>query len=254
MDKSDAKSSGIPAGHPGIYYKSFLSKISQLRGTRVYLEIGVQAGLLFSEIHADHAVAVDPAFLLEHNIAHHKKSIYLYHDTSDRFFSDPKASAVLGGKIDLAFLDGLHIFEFLLRDFYNTEAFSSKSGLIIMHDCLPLSCEMAIRNEGQAIESGKSTAYPNHWTGDVWKVVAILAKYRPDLTITCLDSHPTGLVCISNLNPDSMFLPDNYSMIVKEFRELPNDHASLQAFYGSTPIQSADAIVDDFDHSLYFRV
>lgn len=244
----------IPLSHPGLHYKTFMSQLSRVRGGRVYLEIGVQVGLLLSEIHTDHAVAVDPNFRISHNITANKKSVYLYNDISDRFFNDPKAKDILDGSIDLAFLDGLHVFEYLLRDFCNTEARSSRDGLIVMHDCLPLNAEMTIRDEATSIEKGKNTLFPNYWTGDVWKVVSILQKYRPDLKVVCLNSHPTGLVCVSNLDPNSQSLRDNYLSIVEEYRNIPYGVDSLNNFYSNMSIEYADTVANGFDHSLFFKV
>src|SRR5258706_5348979 len=41
------------------------------------------------------------------------------------------------------------------------------------------------------------------WSGDVWKLVPCLKKYRPDLSIHTIASAPTGLPVIRNLDPAS---------------------------------------------------
>ncbi len=33
-----------------------------------------------------------------------------------------------------------------------------------------------------------------YWTGDVWKLIPILQRYRPDLQLTLFDAPPSGLV------------------------------------------------------------
>jgi hypothetical protein len=61
------------------------------------------------------------------------------------------------------------------------------------------------------------SAHPEWWAGDVWKVLAILRRYRPDLTITTFDAAPTGLVAVSNLDPESTVLAEHYTALVEEF-------------------------------------
>ena len=99
----------------------------------------------------------------------HKVKTVLFQMTSDAFFRDKSSLSCIDGEIDLAFLDGMHTFEFLLRDFYNTEAICGPHSLIAMHDCLPLNIEMTHRNMGVSLEKGRNSAFPDFWTGDVWK-------------------------------------------------------------------------------------
>jgi Methyltransferase domain len=37
----------------------------------------------------------------------------------------------------MAFIDGLHHFEQVLRDFINVEKRATSEGLIVIHDCIP---------------------------------------------------------------------------------------------------------------------
>src|SRR5262249_23021015 len=122
----------------------------------------------------------------------------LCQQTSDDFFSSQDLLSILKGRPDLIFLDGMHLFEFLLRDFYNCEKLADRNTLIMMHDCMPLNAEMADRSEVRAYEQGKNTTYPGYWTGDVWKIVRILQKYRPELKMACLECPP--LECFVSLD------------------------------------------------------
>jgi len=82
------------------------------------------------------------------------------------------------------------------------------------------------------------------WTGDVWKVLPVLKQYRKDLSITLLDCAPTGLVLVSNLNPESTVLADAYNDIAAGF---PGDldRAAYDAFWASDlGIVSANALGD----------
>ena len=95
--------------------------------------------------------------------------------TSDKFFADVDLQAVLRNRIDVAFLDGMHNFEYLLRDFINVERFCHQKSLILMHDCLPTVPGIAARDR----PANELSA----WSGDVWKLLPILRKYRPNVLV-----------------------------------------------------------------------
>ena len=239
----------IPTLHQGIDYTELMADLSKKRSTREYLEIGVANGHLLSKIVAKHAIGVDPYFNITANIAAYKNRVSLYQTTSDDFFSSAKDL-----KLDFAFLDGLHNFEFLLRDFYNTEMRCTESSLIGMHDCLPLNSSMMERVQAQANAKSVGTPFANWYTGDVWKIVPILKKYRPELRIVCVDCAPTGIVFVSNLDPLSTILRQKYATIVDEYIGLGNDKGELAAFYQEIDIVSASNVMEELNHSLYFQV
>lgn len=242
----------IPANHNGMYYSDFLSELSRKRSVKRYLEIGVQRGRLLSKIHAKHAVGVDPSFAIDTNITANKQTCTLVQAGSDEFFREYDCVGLIGGRPDLAFLDGMHTFEFLLRDFYHTESISSTSTLIGIHDCLPLNAEMALRNESSALLATAGGAFEGWWTGDVWKITPILRRYRPDLRIIFVDCAPTGIVFITNLNPSSSVLKDKYHEIVREYSSMPNDLRSIEELFSGTEIVHSCDIMKDSDYSLYF--
>ena len=236
--------STIPAFFVGTLYSDFLAELCRQRAPRVYLEIGVQSGQNLAGIEVDTAIGIDPGFILSVDPTVGKRVLTLHRTTSDAFFAreaDEDAARRTASRVDLAFLDGMHLFEFLLRDFYNVEAASSRNGLITMHDCMPLDDRMIARTD------------VGIWTGDVWKVVMILERYRPDLRVVCVDCMPTGLVCVSNLDPTSTVLRDRYCEIVDEFAAMPNDRQALEAYYRDRRIVSATDITSDNCQSLYFR-
>ncbi|HEY0218855.1 MAG TPA: class I SAM-dependent methyltransferase [Afipia sp.] len=228
--------SHLPVVHNGEHYTKVLAQLSRDRNTIRYLEIGVQHGINFSQISSERALGVDPEFLINRNVAANKQRVSLFQMTSDSFFEDIDVVAELGGPPELSFLDGMHLFEFLLRDFYNTERVSSKQSLIAMHDCLPLTETMINRDHGMVINLSAGTQYDRWWTGDVWKIIPILHKYRPDLKIVLLNAAPTGLALVTNLDPSSVVLRDNYIKIVEEFSKLPNSKESLSKHYKKNKI------------------
>jgi hypothetical protein len=134
--------------------------------------------------------------------------------TSDEFFEKHDLGVVLNGRpLDLAFIDGMHLFEFILRDFTNLERYCSRASVVLVHDCYPADREMATREPSpNAQEAG--------WSGDVWKLIMCLKQYRPDLRVSVVDSPPTGLGVITGLDPYSSVLKDHYEEICGIFVDL----------------------------------
>jgi hypothetical protein len=149
--------------------------------------------------------------------------------TSDDFFGTIDPTAVLGRRIDLAFLDGLHLCEFLLRDFLNTERFCSSNSVIALHDCLPLDFVMVERqySADRTLELHRRT-----WlTGDVWRCALLLKRRRPDLRIMAVDTRPTGLLLVTNLDPNSTILRDRYVSLVDEMHTFSLHEVTLAGLH-----------------------
>lgn len=162
----------------------FLKLLHDILKPAVYLEIGVQSGasLTLAE-HSKVAVGIDPKPELTTGLP---PWATVYESTSDEFF----ALNPLPLKINLGFIDGMHLWEYALRDFMNIEASSASGGMIVFDDLLPYNQEIATRKQP-----------PGDWTGDVWKVWDILTVWRPDLDICLVDVSPTGLMLVQNLDP-----------------------------------------------------
>lgn len=204
----------------GLSYKKFMTALHQERLFDWYLEVGCRTGRIFANARGK-TIAVDPFFRAETNIIGVKPSLHVLQQTSDEFFASGFLQ-VLKAKLSFSFLDGMHLFEFLLRDFIGAEKASDPKGVIALHDCCPFSHEMTTRD--------LSNLPKQAWTGDVWKLIPILMEYRPDLKITVLDAAPTGLVLVSNLNPKSTVLEKKYDLIVKAYAEMTLRDFGLEAF------------------------
>jgi hypothetical protein len=198
-----------------------------------YLEIGCRAGQSFAPVRSK-TIAVDPFFQAEINIIGQKPALHVFQATSDDFFATGFL-ARNGIRVSAAFLDGMHLFEYLLRDFMNAEANSDPDGVIMMHDCVPYDFAMTTRD----LENLPKGA----WTGDVWKLIPILQAWRPDLRLTVLDCRPTGVLCASNLNPESRVLQESYDRIVGEFKGLDIEAFGVERFFGSFEFTSARQMV-----------
>jgi hypothetical protein len=213
----------------GMPYRRFLGQLHARHLFDWYLEVGCRSGLSFAPVRSK-TIAVDPFFRAEINIIGKKPALHVFQAKSDDFFG----SAFLarnGIRLSLAFLDGMHLFEFLLRDFMNTEAAMDPRGVILLHDCVPYGREMTTR------DLDNLPAGP--WTGDVWKLIPILQTWRPELQVTMLDCQPTGLVCVSGLDPESRVLAENYDRIVAEYSSLDIEEFGVERFFASFDFTSA---------------
>jgi hypothetical protein len=196
-----------------------------------YLEIGCRKGDSFAPVRSK-TIAVDPFFRAEIDIIGKKPALHVFQATSDDFFA--------GGflqrndiKLSVSFLDGMHLFEYLLRDFMNTEAASDPKGVIMMHDLVPHNLGMTTRD---------LTSIRGAWTGDVWKLLPILQRWRPDLTLTMLNLRPTGVLCASNLSPENRVLQENYDAIVAEFIDLDIEAYGVECYFASFDYTDAIAM------------
>ncbi|RAI17676.1 hypothetical protein SAMN06265338_10929 [Rhodoblastus acidophilus] len=232
-------------------YADVLNGLIASRDARRYLEIGVSKGDNLAAIRVDTAIGVDPNFRLNVNVAAGKNALHLFQQSSDAFFQSGVLERLAPEGVDLAFLDGMHLFEFLLRDFANAERRSRGNSLIAMHDCFPLNAEMTERVH--AFETRKDKTFAGWWTGDVWKIIPILRKYRPDLVLKGVKSPPTGLLFATNLDPRSDALFENYLRIVTEFKAVENSEDNLRAAYEQVEFVEARAL-RGFDHSLHFAL
>jgi hypothetical protein len=214
----------VPVGHPGIDYLECLGMISGALLPRSYFEIGTNTGLSLNRFTCD-AVCVDPEFRIQNDVFRNKTRLSFFQMTSDEFFTRTDLPSILPDGIDVAFLDGMHRFEYLLRDFINTEKFCHERSLVLMHDCLPPTIEMAERYSATQI----------NWAGDVWKLLPILRKYRADLRIKVLDCPPTGLVACTRLDPSSDFLSKSYYQILDEFSSARLDDAMIAELWHMYP-------------------
>lgn len=136
-----------------------------------YLEIGTQyLEGNFNSISAPHKVCVEP-FPISGT-----ESQISFIGTSDDYFKFISGDE----KFDIVFIDGLHHDDQVLRDIENSLRHLNENGTIVVHDCLPHSYEMQLR-DGNPIP-------PGDWTGDVWKAIARLRIESIDLDIRVVNT------------------------------------------------------------------
>lgn len=210
----------------GVFYAEFLKQIHNVCKPSSYFEIGVETGATLALAQC-RSVAVDPVFKFRVDPIGKREESYFFQLTSDDFFARHNLKSFLPGGPDVAFLDGMHHYEFLLRDIMNTEKSSHRATVALLHDCYPINPEMADREQfGRRIDQ----ATQRWWTGDVWKLLPILRDYRPDIKVTILDCPPTGLVVAQGLDANSNVLANAYDEIIAKYKDIDLHKFGLDRF------------------------
>ena len=185
-------------------YLDVLAWLHEALAPRRYFEIGVRGGESLRLARCP-ALGVDPAPALLAPPADTHRVLPM---SSDDFFAFDAAEA-LATPPDFAFIDGLHLFEQVLRDFMNVERHAAPGTLVAIDDIYP-------NHPAQAERTRRTRA----WTGDVWKLHALLAEQRPDLVLLPLDTWPTGLLLVAGLDPANRVLWDGYNPLVRRYAAL----------------------------------
>ena len=183
---------------PGAGYLKVLKMMHHILKPKTYLEIGVFQGRSFKFAGPQtHAIGIDPAPIFKINKADNRE---VHAVTSDDFFSTEKNITELKGKVDFAFIDGLHTFEQVLKDFIHVEKLTHKNSVVVFHDILPYDAKAAQKNRETAV-----------WMGDVWKIFPCLSTYRPDLSLAIIPTAPSGLLIVTSLNSSFSSLEKNFN-------------------------------------------
>ena len=145
---------------------SVINSVSNQDGK--YLEIGVETGYTFNNVHIQNKTGVDPSPQFE--------SENLILKTSDDYFEnlDPNTNT----KFDVIFIDGLHQCEQVTKDINNSLQYLNENGKILLDDIIPLNYDEQLKVPiKHRYENGiLKTMVP--WTGDVWKTMYhILSLY-----------------------------------------------------------------------------
>lgn len=133
-----------------------------------YLEIGVRnPDSNFNKIRCAFKVGVDP------NVD------TTYRMTSDEFFKQNT------DVFDIIFIDGLHLEEQVDKDISNSLKCLSSTGVVILHDCNPISYDHQIEEYD----------YKSTWNGTVWKSFAKLRMKENNLSMYCINTdHGCGVI------------------------------------------------------------
>lgn len=179
----------------------FLRRLHETLLPPTYLEIGVRWGDSLAHSRSP-SIGIDPAFNLSQPPP---ERATLFEETSDAYFERENPLGPFGGRpASLALIDGMHLSEYALRDFINVERHAHWSSVIVFDDILPGTVEVAARNQTTRV-----------WAGDVYKILEVLWRHRPDLIQIPVLTKPTGILLVTALDPESRVLSDSYERIVE---------------------------------------
>jgi hypothetical protein len=196
---------------PGDGYYKTLKRLHKLLKPATYVEIGVRKGKSLSlAAPPTISIGIDPEPSIQYEFS---AQTAVYKMTSNEFFVTCNLPEIIRAEhFSLAFIDGLHLFEQCLLDFINLERFAKPSSIILIHDCIPLDAISSARE--------RTTGF---YSGDVWKILPIIKRYRPEVDFFTIKTPPTGLGVFTNLNPASRILGDRYQDVVGECVDLKYD-------------------------------
>ncbi len=187
----------VPHPEPKLTRHDLLRGLHERLVPRTYLEIGVNEGASLT-LSRSRTVAIDPEYAVRHPL---HCDLDLVKAKSDAYFSRPDALSHFDGvPVDLAFIDGMHLSEFALRDFINVERHLATTGVTVFDDVLP-------RNPLEAARVRRTGA----WAGDIYKSVEVVARHRSDLVVLLVNTWPTGTAVIIGADPASEVLEDGYA-------------------------------------------
>jgi Methyltransferase domain len=227
---------------PGPAYYQVLNWIHRILRPANYLEIGVHKGISLIQARRETpTIGIDPFPSIEPGIEKElPDDTTIYELTSDEFFARYDLGDLLGGSVELAFIDGLHLFEQVLRDFVNVERHAAAGTVVLLHDCLPLDEVTASRE--------RTTDF---YCGDVWKAALALRRLRPELEMVTVPTAPTGLCLVRGLDASDRRLEEELAEIEASYRdlgfdyylarrdemppEIPNDQDAVRNWLSSSP-------------------
>jgi len=141
-----------------------------------YLEIGIFDGFTFNQVKCQNKTGVDPGIegIVIPQVTHKM--------TSDDFFK------ICDRKYDIIFIDGLHEYTQVVKDFNNAVDHINDNGYILFHDCNPPD------EESQYVPRQTVS-----WNGDVWKAFILIKEVNPHAYVLDTD-FGIGVVFNNSLN------------------------------------------------------
>lgn len=143
---------------------------------RSYLEIGVFRAGTFSRVEAATRIGVDPRFRVDTRPLAAMPGVTTVEATSDAYFQ----AVAVDTTFDVAYLDGLHLFEQTYRDLCNVLAHAHRRTVVLLDDTVPSDAYSALRDSRQALRFRRASGSERReWHGDTYKVVFAMHDFHP---------------------------------------------------------------------------
>jgi hypothetical protein len=170
-----------PAGE----YTAWLDAMHRILQPATYVEVGVATGatLAFAES-STRVFGIDPEPNLRFSLP---GLVTVFAESSDDFFAQHARQQIESGSVDLAFIDGLHVFRQAARDLRNVASYMNAQGLIVVHDVVPPDAKCA--------DARRRT---HLWPGDVYKLLPFILLAYPEADPFMVRTYPTGLLIVRN--------------------------------------------------------
>ena len=177
MSEPRAEAAPAPQAPRPTHSSRRVNALAQRIGARRYLEIGVSQAHTFRSVEVAERVGVDPRFPFD-TAAVANATTALHAMTSDRFFAEMAGTA----PFDIVFIDGLHVFEQVVRDLTNTLAWTTWRSAILIDDTVPNDVYSSLPNEREALRLRAATGSKDlAWHGDVFKIAFLIHDFFPML-------------------------------------------------------------------------
>jgi len=143
-----------------------------------YLEIGTQFGWTLEAVDMPYKIGIDPN--PKHSLKFMPPGVKSLVMTSDEYFA-AKNDLIL---FDFIYIDGLHVFQTVYRDFVNSVNCLSEGGIILIDDVIPVDVYSADINQTRAVTERKIQGnISKAWQGDVYKLLKLIATEIPFLEL-----------------------------------------------------------------------
>jgi len=195
--------------------RKLLPYLAKKLKSKSYLEIGVKGGKTFLPIKVRNKYAIDPSFRIKKDYKRNQLFKYPYNVfaqyfecTSDTFFDSYASDVLKKNNLDLCFIDGLHTYQQTYKDVINALPYLSNNGVMVVHDCSPLSASAAFPAQSLSeVKRINPPGFDGMWSGDVWKLIPRLRVEFPEYTIFVIN-HDSGLGIITKSKIfDSIYQP-----------------------------------------------
>jgi len=165
---------------PGTHSSRRINALAARMRAERYLEVGVAGGDTFLAVATPERTAVDPAFRFDWQALQDPPRTRFHPLTSDAFFALRKPG---DPRYDLVFLDGLHVFPQIFRDFCSTLTATHDRALIVIDDTVPSDVYSSLTNPRAAQRfRRRAGGRGGAWHGDVYKLVFAIHDFFPLLS------------------------------------------------------------------------